>query len=496
MALITGNKCGDEEMGALGLESEVAEARTAFDSGKTKGFEWRKSQLKALLRLLREKEEDMFKVLKEDLGKHRVEAFRDEVGALTTSVDNALLNLKKWMAPEKVSLPLGAVLTVAEIVPEPLGVVLVISSWNFPIGLSLEPLIGAIAAGNAAVLKPSELAPATSEFLAVEVPKYLDCEAIKVIQGAPQVAKELLDLKWDKIFFTGSARVGRIVMTAAAKHLTPVTLELGGKCPAIFDSLKSSRDQKMAVGRVAGAKWGSCLGQACIGIDYLLVTDEYAPTLIELLKGVIKEFFSNSEHLARIVNKHHFQRLCNLLQDESVAASVVHGGSVNAKELFIEPTILLNPPLDKEIMTEEIFGPLLPIITLKKIEDSIEFLRARPKPLVIYAFTHDEKFKRRIVEDTSSGCVMFNDTLIQYLCDTIPFGGVGQSGFGQYHGKFTFDNFSNRKPVGRRRFLIEFSFRYPPWNEKKLQLLRHIYRFDYIGFVLCFLGLKRYSYRS
>ncbi|KAJ4811970.1 Aldehyde dehydrogenase [Rhynchospora pubera] len=479
----------------LELDSVVAEARTAFESGKTRGFEWRKSQLEALLRLLQEKEDEMCKVLKQDLGKHRVEAYRDEVGALIKTLANALLNLKKWMSPEPVSLPLIAFPTVAEVVSEPLGVVLVFSSWNFPLGIALEPLIGAIASGNAAVLKPSELAPATSDLLASEVPKYLDSEAIKVIQGGPQVAEQLLELKWDKIFFTGSARVGRIVMTAAAKHLTPVTLELGGKCPAIFDSLKSARDKKVAIERVAGGKWGSCLGQACIGIDYLLVEEKYAATLVELLKEVIKEFFSNSEHLARIVNKHHFQRLCDLLQNQSVADSIVHGGSVNPEKLFIEPTILLDPPLDAEIMTEEIFGPLLPIITLKKIEDSVKFIRARPKPLVIYGFTNDEKLRKRIIEDTSSGCIVFNDALIQYMCDTIPFGGVGQSGFGQYHGKFSFDNFSNRKPVARRSFILELSFRYPPWNAKKFQLIRHILHFDYFGFVLCLLGLKRQNYR-
>ncbi|XP_078166717.1 aldehyde dehydrogenase 3F1 [Carex rostrata] len=497
MALTTtGNKGGDEEMGVLGLESVVAEARTTFESGKTRGFDWRQSQLKSLLRLLKEREDDMCKVLKDDLGKHRVEAFRDEVGALVKSTENALLYLKKWMTPERVSLPLVLFPTVAEIVPEPLGVVLVFSCWNFPLGLSLEPLIGAIASGNAAVLKPSDLAPATSEFLSDIIPKYLDYEAIKVIQGGPQVVEQLLDLKWDKIFFTGSPKVGRIVMTAAAKHLTPVTLELGGKCPAILDSLNSSRDKQVAVERIVGGKWGACYGQACIGIDYLLVEEKYAPTLIELLKGVLQKFFTNSEHMTHIVNKHHFQRLCNLLQNESVAASIVHGGSMNPEKLFIEPTILLNPPLDAEIMTEEIFGPLLPIITLKKIEDSVKFLRAMPTPLVIYGFTHDEKLKRRIVEETSSGCVVFNDAMIQYLCDTIPFGGVGQSGFGQYHGKFSFDNFSNRKPVVKRSFLIEFSFRYPPWNEKKLQLMRHLYRYDYLGFVLCWLGLKRCNYRS
>ncbi|KAJ3680108.1 hypothetical protein LUZ60_016386 [Juncus effusus] len=480
----------DEEMVALGLESVVSEARDTFEKGKTKGFEWRRDQLRALLRLLEEKEDEMFQVLNQDLGKHRVEAFRDEVGVLIKSVDHAVQGLKKWMTPESVVVPLVAFPSSAAIVSEPLGLVLVFSSWNFPIGLSLEPMIGAIAAGNAIVLKPSDLAPATSQFLHDNIPKYLDKEAIKVVQGGAQVAEKLLNLKWDKIFFTGSPKVGRIVMTAAAQHLTPVTLELGGKCPAIFDSFKGSRDKNVAVQRVFGGKWGPCAGQACIGIDYLLVEETYAQTLIESLKGVLKKFYTKPEYMARIINAQHFERINNFFQEKSVSSSIVHGGSVDPDKLFIEPTILLNPPLDSEIMTEEIFGPLLPIITVKKIEESIEFIKARPKPLVIYAFTHNETLKQRLTKETSSGSLIFNDAIVQYALDTIPFGGVGQSGFGGYHGKFSYYNFSHKKPVLRRSFLTEFSIRYPEWNEKKLQLLRHMYRFEYFGFVMCFLGLK------
>ncbi|XP_010919365.2 aldehyde dehydrogenase family 3 member F1 isoform X1 [Elaeis guineensis] len=472
------------------LEGVLAELRGSFESGRTRSLSWRQSQLRALSDILHKEEEGIFRVLKADLGKHQAEAYLHEVGSSIKSLNHAIKNVKRWMAPTKAVVPMVAFPTSAEVLPEPLGVVLIFSCWNFPIGLSLEPLIGAISAGNAVVLKPSELAPASSNFLANNISKYLDNKAIKVIEGGPDVGEQLLEHKWDKIFFTGSPRVGRIVMTAAAKHLTPVVLELGGKCPAIFDSLSSSRDRKMAVERVVGGKWGPCSGQTCIAIDYLLVEEKFAPILVDLLKETIRRFFVRPDYISRIINRQNFERLSNLLKDPSVAASIVHGGSLDSEKLSIEPTILIDPPLDAEIMTEEIFGPLLPIITLKKIEESIEFIRARPKPLVIYGFTNDEKLKRRIIAETSSGAVVFNDAIIQYLLETIPFGGVGQSGFGQYHGKFSFDIFSHGKAVAGRTFLIEFSFRYPPWNERKLQLMRSIYHFDYIGFLLCFLGFK------
>ncbi|KAH7686947.1 Aldehyde dehydrogenase NAD(P)-dependent protein [Dioscorea alata] len=478
-------------MESVELDSLVEELRNTFESGKTRSFAWRKAQLKSLLKLLEEKEEDIFMALHKDLGKHHVEVFRDEIGVLIKSVNYALDNLKSWMAGKKAYIPLAAFPSSAEIVPEPLGVLLLFSSWNFPIGLSLEPLIGAISAGNAVVLKPSEIAPASSEFLAKNIPLYLDNKSVKVVQGCQKVGEQLLQYKWDKIFFTGSSRVGRIVMSAAAKHLTPVALELGGKCPAIIDSLSSSKDRQAAINRVVGGKWGSCYGQVCIGIDYLFVEEKFVSVVIELLKATIKRFYPKREYMTKIVTKQHFQRLSSLLKDPEVAGSIVYGGSLDSDALFIEPTILVNPPLDSEIMTEEIFGPLLPIITLKNIEDCIGFLRGKPKPLAIYAFTHNENFKKRLIAETSSGSIIFNDAIVQYLCDTIPFGGVGASGFGQYHGKFSFELFSHAKPVLRRNFWTEFTFRYPPWDESKLKFMRLLYRFDYFGLLLLMLGLKR-----
>ncbi|KAJ4844009.1 hypothetical protein Tsubulata_010785 [Turnera subulata] len=479
----------------MDLEGALEDMRQYFRSGKTRDASWRQSQLKGLLLFLKEKEAEIFQALKEDLGKHHVEAFRDEIGTVKKSINYALKGLKEWMSSKKAKLPIIALLSSAEVVPEPLGLVLVISSWNFPFGLSLEPLIGAIAAGNTMVLKPSELAPSCSSLLANSLPTYLDTRAIRVIQGGGAVGEQLLQQKWDKILFTGSARVGQLVMAAAVKHLTPVVLELGGKCPAVVDSLSSSWDREVAVNRILVSKFGACAGQACVAVDYILVEKRYASTLVELMKVKIKEMFGEdpqaSNSIARIVNQQHFLRLKNLLSDPAVQNSIVYGSFMDEKNLFVEPIILVDPPLQGAIMTEEIFGPLLPIITLEKIEDSINFIYSRPKPLAIYAFTKDQRFANRMLSETSSGSLVFNDAVIQYAADSLPFGGIGESGIGNYHGKYSFDTFSHYKAVARRSYLTDFWFRFPPWNNHKLLLFDTVYNFDYIGMLLVILGLKR-----
>ncbi|MQL90620.1 hypothetical protein Taro_023216 [Colocasia esculenta] len=495
------------------LKESVEELREAFQSGRTRSEHWRRSQLKALLALVQREEDAMFAALYRDLGKHKIEAYRDEVGVLVKSINFALDGLRDWMAPKRATIPLIAFPTTGQVIPEPLGVVLLFSSWNFPIdgllaitsdsgipantGLALEPVIGAITAGNAVALKPSEYAPASAQFLADTIPKYLDNNAVKVFPGGVQVGERLLEHRWDKIFFTvggrraGSPRVGRIIMTAAAKHLTPVVLELGGKCPVIVDTLTSVSDQEVTAKRVVAGKWGPCCGQACIGIDYLLVEEKFASIMVDLLRKTIKSFYKDPSNISKIVHRQHFMRLKKLLAEPSVASSIVHGGSYDDDKLSFEPTILLDPPLDAEVMTEEIFGPILPIITLKKIEDSVAFVRERPKPLAIYVFTNDEAFKRQVIEGTSSGSVTFNDAIIQFACDALPFGGVGQSGFGRYHGKYSFDTFSHEKAIMKRSLLLEFTFRYPPWNETKLKFMRAVYNFDYLSLALLLLGLKK-----
>ncbi|KAK8295637.1 hypothetical protein V6Z12_D05G074200 [Gossypium hirsutum] len=447
------------------LGKEIMDMRECYRKGNTKHVTWRRAQLKGLLSFVEEKEVEIFRALNLDLGKNYVEAFRDEVGLIKKSLNLALKDLKTWMASKEAKLPSIALLSYAELVPEPLGLILVISSWNFPMGLSLEPLIGAIAAGNAVVIKPSELAAASSSLLANTLPNYLDTQAIKVIEGGPAVGQQLLQHKWDKIFFTGSTKVGRIIVSEAAKNLTPVTLELGGKCPAILDSLSWSWDKEVAINRIIGAKYGSCAGQACISIDYLLVEKPFSSTVVELMKAMIKKMYGDnpreSHSISRIINKHHFLRLKDLLTDQKVKDCIVYGGSMDEGSLFIEPTILVDPPLESAMMTEEIFGPLLPIITLDKIEDSIDFINSRPKPLALYAFTKNEVLKERLVSETSSGSVVFNDAIIQFAADTLPFGGIGESGIGKYHGKFSFDTFTHYKAVARRSLLTDFWYSHP-----------------------------------
>ncbi|KAL8227234.1 hypothetical protein R6Q57_017066 [Mikania cordata] len=476
------------------LEEDLKELRQVFNSGKTKESSWRISQLKGLLHILEDKETDIFMALKQDLGKHHVEAYRDEIGTVVKSVNNVLGNLKKWMSPKKTRLPIAAFPSAASLVPEPLGVVLIISSWNFPIGLSLEPLIGALAAGNAVVLKPSELAPTCSSLLAATIRDYLDNSAVKVVEGGSDVGERLLRYKFDKIFFTGSTCVGRIVMSAAAQHLTPVSLELGGKCPAVVDSFSGSRDSNLAAKRIVWGKFGLCAGQACIGIDYILTEKKCLQNLVESLKRYIKQCYGDdpkgSNSISKIVNKKHFSRLKCLLDEPMVKNSVVYGGLLDEERLFIEPTILVDPPLDAAIMTEEIFGPLLPVITLESIEDSINFIKTRPNPLALYVFTENENLQKRFVSETSSGSLMFNDAILQYVVDALPFGGVGGSGFGRYHGKYSFDEFSHEKVVVMRGLLVDFWFLYPPWTAQKLQLIKAGLRYDYIGVLLIALGLK------
>ncbi|XP_057731411.1 aldehyde dehydrogenase family 3 member F1-like isoform X2 [Arachis stenosperma] len=443
------------------LERDLSDMKAYFGTGKTKEASWRQSQLKALHKFLLENEDQIFKALNQDLGKPQVEAFRDEVGTLIKTLNFVTKSLKQWMAGKEAKLPRIAVLSSAEIVAEPLGLVLIFSSWNFPLGLSLEPLIGAVAAGNSVVLKPSEMSPACSSLLANVLPSYLDSNAIKIIQGGPTLGELLLKQRWDKIFFTGSARVGRIVMSAAAEHLTPVSLELGGKCPALLDSLATTWDREM-------------------------------PLLKDGIKKMFGENPRESKSIARIVNKQHFLRLKSLINsDPKVKESVVLGGSFDEDNLFIEPTILVDPPLESAIMTDEIFGPLLPIITVEKIEDSVKFINSRAKPLAIYAFTKNKSLQKRMVAETSSGSLVFNDAIVQYIADTLPFGGVGESGFGKYHGKFSFDIFSHHKAVARRSYYTDFWYRFPPWTLKKLQLLEVSYNLDYIGILLVLLGLRR-----
>ncbi|MCO5583476.1 hypothetical protein L7F22_037387 [Adiantum nelumboides] len=357
--------------------------------------------------------------------------------------------------------------------------------------LALDPLLGAIGAGNAAVLKLSEVAPTVSSLFAKVIPLYMDGDAIKVVEGGIAESEDLLAQRWDKIFYTGSPKIGKIIMAAAAKHLTPVTLELGGKSPTIVDS---STDFKVAARRIAFGKWGINLGQTCLAPDYILVEESSAQKLVNALTTTLKEFYGTnleSSDLTRVVNMQHFSRLKAYLEDPNTAKTVVHGGQWNDASLFMEPTILLNPPMDAAIMTDEIFGPILPIVTLRTITDAIEFVNTREKPLALYLFSDNEDLKSRVINETSAGGVLVNDSVLHFGVCTFPFGGVGNSGMGKYHGKYSFETFSHIKPVLVRSIGADASVRYPPFTPAKQSILRRICRFQYLDLLLYLLGLRK-----
>ncbi|KAJ6807239.1 aldehyde dehydrogenase family 3 member H1-like [Iris pallida] len=467
--------------------SIVGELRGSFNSGRTRSYDWRVKQLKAIEKMIVEKEKDITDALFSDLSKPQFESFLHEISLAKSACQFSVKNLKKWMKPEKVPAALATYPSSANIVPEPFGVVLVISAWNYPFLLSLEPVIGAIAAGNSVVLKPSEIAPATSSLFTRILPDYVDTSCIRVVEGAVAETTALLEQKWDKIFYTGNAKVGRIVMAAAAKHLTPVVLELGGKSPVVVDS---DIDLKVATKRIVVGKWGCNNGQACIAPDYIITTKSFAPKLVESLKFTLEKFYGKdpleSEDLSRIVNSNHFGRLAKLLDDDKVSGKIIYGGKQNEKQLKIAPTLLLDVPENSLIMKEEVFGPLLPIITVDKIEDSFAVINSRAKPLAAYLFTKNKKLERRFVETVSCGGMLINDTTLHLANPYLPFGGIGESGTGSYHGKFSFDAFSHRKAVLSRGFGGEVGARYPPYTSRKQKMIRALLAGNIIALVIAF----------
>ncbi|XP_078157156.1 aldehyde dehydrogenase family 3 member H1-like isoform X2 [Carex rostrata] len=476
------------------METLVNGLRRSFQAGKTRSYKWRVAQLEGILRMMNEREKEIMEALWTDLAKPKTEAYLHEISLSKAACMFALKELKNWMQPEKVPSLIATFSSTAQIIPEPLGIVLVISAWNYPFALITDPLIGAVAAGNAVVLKPSEVAPSTAAFFAKFLPQYVDSSFIKVVEGAVPETTALLDQKWDKIFYTGSGKVGRIVMAAAAKHLTPVALELGGKCPVVFDS---DVNLKVAVKRMAVGKWGCNNGQACIAPDYIITTKSFAPKLVDALKSTLEEFYGEdpleSADLSRIVSFSHFKRLTELLDEENIPEKIVYGGERDEKHLKIAPTVLLDVPCDSLIMKDEIFGPLLPIITVEKLEDSFELINSRPKPLVAYLFSKNKKLEEEFVQNVSAGGILINDAALHFTNPHLPFGGVGDSGIGAYHGKFSFDAFSHKKAVLSRGYATEMRIRarYPPYTYHKQILLRRIIDGSFIALFLGLFGLHR-----
>jgi aldehyde dehydrogenase (NAD+) len=445
----------------------VARLRASFESGRTRPLDWRRAQLKAMKRMLQEREQELLDALATDLGKPRAEAWATDIGFVIAEIDYILKRLRRWTRPERVHAPLVTKPARARIVREPVGVVLVIAPWNYPVQLLLAPVAGAIAAGNCVVAKPSEVASATSAVLARLLPEYLDPECVAVVEGAVEETTALLEQRFDHILYTGNGRVARVVMEAAAKHLTPVTLELGGKSPVYIDE---SADLEVAARRVA---WGKFLnaGQTCIAPDYVLVSRGLEDRFVELVRRSVFDFYGNepkdSSDYARIVDDRHFQRLVGLLDSGTVAV----GGEHDAATRYLAPTVLRDVMPESPVMQEEIFGPVLPIVPVNDADEAIAFVNGREKPLALYVFA-DAGVADKVVNETSSGGASINATMFHVAVPGLPFGGVGPSGMGAYHGRASFDTFSHAKSVLKKSTKPDPDLAYPPYTERKEKLLR------------------------
>ncbi|XP_031633305.1 aldehyde dehydrogenase, dimeric NADP-preferring [Contarinia nasturtii] len=453
------------------IEAIHERATVAFQSGKTIDLTFREQQLNALLRMYEENEDAMCEALLKDLHKCRQESIINEVELLRNDVRNLIMNLRSYSSIDYPEKPFVNMLDSVEIHKDPYGVVLIMGAWNYPLQLTLLPVAGAIAAGNCVVIKPSEIAPASAKFIAETIPKYLNEECYHVICGGVEQTTELLKLKFDYIFYTGSTRVGKIVHAAANRYLTPTTLELGGKSPVYIDDTVNI---EVATKRII---WGKLmnLGQTCIAPDYILCTKAVQGKIIEATRNLLKEFYGDdmqqSPDLCRIVNANNFQRLVKMLKGADIAL----GGNTDAEERYIEPTILINVKRTDPVMQDEIFGPILPIINVDNAFDAIQFINAGELPLVLYLFTSDSKIQEIVCKHTRSGSICINDTMMQYVVESLPFGGVGMSGMGAYHGKDSFDTFSHKKSclVKSMNPIAEYlsSSRYPPYSDRKTNLL-------------------------
>lgn len=452
------------------IENLVSGVRDTFASGYSKDYAWRVEQLKQLELMIKEKQDDLLSALYADLGKCKTEAWISELGFVLSDINHTIKHLKKWMKPRKKSTPIGAQPGKSYVLPEPLGTVLIIGAWNYPFQLLIAPLVAAIAAGNCAVLKPSELSSHMSTLLAQLIPKYLDNNAYVVVEGAVDETTELLKQQFDHIFYTGGEAVGKIVMSAAAKHLTPVTLELGGKSPCIVDN---SANIDVTAARIVWSKWMNA-GQTCVAPDYVLVEKSISDQLVIAIQNKISDFYGKkpetSKDYGKIINERHFQRLTGYLENQNV----VFGGNQNIQTGFFEPTLVLDPALDSTIMQEEIFGPILPIITLDSIDEAIPMVNARAKPLALYVYTDSDDYEQKVLQQTSAGNVCVNDGFMFMTNPDLPFGGVGNSGMGSYHGQSGFDRLSHLKTVMKRSFKFDVSLRYPPFSKFKLSILKRV----------------------
>lgn len=439
------------------MKTIVDQQRTFFNTGITKEYEFRKNQIKQINKMIQSYENEFYHALKSDLNKSEHEAFTTEIGILYAEIDFTLKHLKSWMADEQVPSPVTHTGAKSFIHKEPYGTVLVIAPWNYPVQLALLPVISAITAGNTVVLKPSELAPHTARLLSKLVNQYFDDAFFTVVEGGIDESNALLEERFDYIFFTGSPEVGKIIMEKASVHLTPVTLELGGKSPAIVDK---DANIKLSAKRIVWGKYTNA-GQTCVAPDYVYVHEKvYKVFLKQVKKEIIKLYGKNpleNENYVRIINKKHFNRIRGLLKEGSVS----YGGEYDRLTLKIAPAIIENITWGDPIMKDEIFGPLLPVLAFSKLDEAIETIKDNEKPLALYYFGNQRKQIDRIIHEVSYGGGCVNDTLYHLANPHLPFGGIGNSGMGNYHGIFGFDTFTHRKAIVKQTTKFDFPFRYP-----------------------------------
>lgn len=449
-------------------ERRIADLRASVDRGTFYPLSWRIAQLEGLLRFVDANESRMLEALRLDLGRCPADARMADISMVRAEIKLIKRNLRRWTMPRFVRTPIAALPGRSWVQQEPYGLAAIFSTWNYPFQQILLPLAGALAAGNAVVVKPSEIARNSAALIASELERYVDPSAVVVVSGGPETASRLLSIRFDTIFFTGSSRVGRMVMSAAAEHLTPVTLELGGKNPALVvdDAPLDVTARRIAWGRFMNA------GQICVAPDYVLVPETLRPRLIESLRSAISRFYGEdprrSPSYGRIVNHAHFHRLTGLLAQGTIAL----GGQFDERDRYIAPTVITGLPPDSDLLRDEIFGPILPVVGYDNLEDALAFIRRRPKPLAIYAFTRNQSLQERLTREMHSGSIVINDVIVNQIVPGLPFGGVGTSGMGAFHGRYTFDAFSHAKAVVRRPFWADLDLRYPPFTAMKDRIMR------------------------
>lgn len=448
------------------IKEILEKQRGFFETGKTKGLDFRIRQLEILKRAILAREADIMEGLRKDLNKDAFDSYTTEIGMVLNELTVMKKNLPKWDKAKRKRTPLVHFPASSHIYNDPYGLALIISPWNYPFQLAFAPLIGAIAAGNCAILKPSEFSYHTSLVIERLVEESFDEEYISVVCGEKEVTQELLEEKFDYIFFTGSVAVGRIIMSAAAKHLTPVTLELGGKSPCIVDE---TADLPLAAKRIV---WGKFMngGQICVAPDYILVDKNVKEKLIEEMKNVIVEFYGEQAHLDekyhKIINEKQYQRLVGMLTDQEI----IWGGGFDKESLKIEPTLVDNIDWENPLMDDEIFGPILPILEFENMDQVVSMVNNHPKPLALYLFTKSRDIEKRILRDISFGGGCINDVVMHLVNPHLPFGGVGDSGMGSYHGRYSYEAFSHQKSVLKKSTILDIPLRYP--NHKNLGLAR------------------------